>query len=315
MKILDPEEYFKEWQRIVENDSRYCFYNTIQWYQLQEKYYNIQLKFFNLNINGEFILIPVFERKRKFGFREYNTSLLGTYGTILIDKNQDLEEESVLSSIDKKKNFNISGNPFFSENFSDNNSNDFTQILYLENLTTDHFKGNHRRFIIKAEKDDMNVISTEDLSEWKLYFEIYTKVKLERGDKSSNDYNYKLFELIYNLPVKMRKLWIVKHDNKIVGGGVFFYYKNKVHHWHGAFMRDKLKFGSTYLMHSIVMKDAQEKGFNIYDFNPSGGHKGVEKFKSGFNPEKLYFLRAENQKLIYGLALKSYEKIRMFFKL
>ncbi len=298
-----------EWEEALKKTEGATFYNTPLWYELQAKHFKKPLEVYKAQAGEINYIFPLFKVRRNRIFTFYNTSLLGTYGTVLNIENRKGTTSSIMENFAKGRNLYFSGNPFIVEEHS-SDKQDFTQIIDLSRFSLQNLKGNHRRAIEKAKNGSLIIIEAQGLEDWNAYYNIYNKVTKERGALATNSYKSDLFSLINKLPLNCRKLWLVMDKKNIVGGGIFFYFNNKVHHWHGAIERKAQKLFATYFLHYEVISHAKENGYEIYDFNPSGGHAGVVKFKSGFNPTKLTFTLIENENLFYRSALKVYKWIR-----
>jgi lipid II:glycine glycyltransferase (peptidoglycan interpeptide bridge formation enzyme) len=130
-----------------------------------------------------------------------------------------------------------------------------------------------------------------------------------RGTNASNEYHAKLFKLIYDLPKDFRKLWLVQHDNDIIGGAIIFYKKN-VTYWHGANSNLAKKYGGSHILQFEIMKSAKSEGFKYYDFSPSGGHVGVTKFKKGFGTKRIHFHYQEVRTKKFIFCQKIFQSIK-----
>ncbi len=78
-------------------------------------------------------------------------------------------------------------------------------------------------------------------------------------------------------------------DEKIVSGALLFYCGNHIVWWHGATLSDFFNHYPANFLQNEIIKESCEKGYKYYDFNPSGGHEGVMKFKDRFGAKRIYF--------------------------
>ena len=96
-----------------------------------------------------------------------------------------------------------------------------------------------------------------------------------------------MFEIIYERHSPQIKLWLAHIDGKAVSGAICFYNNKHVVYWHGASLSDHAALRPANLLQAQLIEDAYRNGFWWYDFNPSGGLEGVEKFKTSFGARKL----------------------------
>ena len=68
------------------------------------------------------------------------------------------------------------------------------------------------------------------------------------------------------------------------------------------------------MYHNIIL-DAIEKGYKYFDFNPSGGHKGVVKFKETFGTNKLTIKRWEWENLFIRKIVSVKRKIMVSLRI
>src|SRR4029079_1053277 len=72
---------------------------------------------------------------------------------------------------------------------------------------------------------------------------------------------------------------------EIAAGALCLYSRRHVAYWHGAARERLLECRPVHLLIETALHDACERGMRWFDFNPSGGHRGVEAFKKGFGAE------------------------------
>jgi lipid II:glycine glycyltransferase (peptidoglycan interpeptide bridge formation enzyme) len=61
-----------------------------------------------------------------------------------------------------------------------------------------------------------------------------------------------------------------------------FYWNRHAAYWHAAADREFLAIEAPKLLLSAIIRDACSRQIRYFDFNPSGGHAGVAKFKGYF---------------------------------
>jgi lipid II:glycine glycyltransferase (peptidoglycan interpeptide bridge formation enzyme) len=123
------------------------------------------------------------------------------------------------------------------------------------------------------------------LADWKKYYEVYEDSLLRWGDKASSRYELRLFEEMQRRNSPNIKLWLAAYQEKIIAGALCFYAKKHVVWWHGASLEKHFRLRPNTLIIYEAIKDACERGFSWFDFNPSGGHEGVTSFKKRFGTQ------------------------------
>ena len=88
------------------------------------------------------------------------------------------------------------------------------------------------------------------------------------------------------------KLFLAEHEGRVIAGGIFSFFGNKVTYLHGASDNDCRNLMAPYLLQWTVIKEAQkinkkmtaESSFKYYDFYGIDDKKwpGVTRFKLGF---------------------------------
>lgn len=299
----------EEWLEIINANKKLSFFSSPEWFDVVSNYSKTPYEIRKVESKGRTYLLPLFVVKRKI-FSIYRNSVFGTYCGLIGSSTLKCEEESnIIRGALGNKNYNYTGCPYTTLDCPEASS-EFTQVIRLSSFHVDQISKNHSRSIAKAKNKQLSILSSESLSEWRIYYKIYEEVTKERGSNASNRYEWDLFQLIYKLPPSKRKLWLIKEEEEIIGGGLFFY-QNQVIYWHGCNNKRSKQVGGSHLLHKTVIQNSKELGYAIYDFNPSGGHKGVELFKSGFGTEKLFFNCIEHESNIYKACTSIYRKIKL----
>ncbi|SCY89863.1 Acetyltransferase (GNAT) domain-containing protein [Desulfoluna spongiiphila] len=169
---------------------------------------------------------------------------------------------------------------------------DSTQVLNIacgfDKIVKNWTKG-HRsttRKARKARKEGVSIRVADSRHDWLQYFKIY-EASIERwGKKASSNYKWTLFDTICKLSSPNVKLWLAEHDNEIIAGALCFYGKKQVVYWHGAALSTYFKFRPVNLLMYEAINDACKEGYSWFDFNPSGGHQGVQAFKKSFGTQE-----------------------------
>ena len=113
------------------------------------------------------------------------------------------------------------------------------------------------------------------------YYEVYLDSLKLWGKTSNTGYPFRLFQSLHDMPGV--EVWGAKlPSGKIVAGGIFLYWNTSVQYWQGAMTAEHRDVCPANVLLDFVLEDARARGFQLFDFNPSGGLKGVEAFKASF---------------------------------
>jgi Acetyltransferase (GNAT) domain len=150
------------------------------------------------------------------------------------------------------------------------------------------FKTTYRSQIRKAvQSGQFSVEQATTLADWRAYFEVYQDSLQRWGNKSEDGYAWRLFEGMFKLQSPNVRLWLARHEGRIISGDLCLYSPKHVAYWHGSTLKDYLRTAVSKLLKFEVIKDAHSRGHAWYDLNPSAGLEGVKFFKEGFNAEVL----------------------------
>ncbi|MGM0738667.1 MAG: GNAT family N-acetyltransferase [Bacteroidota bacterium] len=78
------------------------------------------------------------------------------------------------------------------------------------------------------------------------------------------------------------EMWIAEYNGSVVAGSILLTGKNHASYWHGVLDPDYGKMRPVNLMGAAVIRASCEQGVHWFDFNPSMGLHGVERFKKSF---------------------------------
>ena len=119
--------------------------------------------------------------------------------------------------------------------------------------------------------------TTED--DWRDYHRLYGLSLSRWGDRVTSRYSWPLFSLLRAQPESTVRLWLARLDGEAIAGAVVFYTARHVVYWHGAADASRFNLRPVMLLMHDVVTDAMTRGYWWFDFNPSGGHASVERFK------------------------------------
>jgi CelD/BcsL family acetyltransferase involved in cellulose biosynthesis len=150
-----------------------------------------------------------------------------------------------------------------------------------------NWRKGHRSAVTKARREGVTTRVASTLEDWRAYHAMYEQALQRWGERATSRYDWRLFELIQQANSAHVRLWLAEHGGAIVAGALCFYSAGNVSYWHGAARRDVQELRAVHLLLYDAMADACARGLGWFDFNPSGGHSGVEAFKLGFRPDLL----------------------------
>jgi hypothetical protein len=171
-----------------------------------------------------------------------------------------------------------------------------------------HWTKGQRSAARKAFRSGVSVKLASQLDEWRTYYQAYEASLRRWGNKVSSEYGWEIFEEMSARQSPYIKLWLAFYQHRIISGALCFYSKHHVVYWHGASLEEYFYLRPVNLLMYEAIKDACEKGYTWFDFNPSGGHEGVKAFKKSFGPKPLYcpVVRTETSALRLLKTLRSF---------
>jgi hypothetical protein len=145
-----------------------------------------------------------------------------------------------------------------------------------------------RRAEKKARKSGVLVKSAETEGEWREYYQAYEDSLRRWGDQALSRYDWALFREMFDRQSDHIKLWLaMTRDGRVAAGALMFYSNTHSVYWHGAALEDSFSLRPMNLLFFEIMRDACDKGYRWFDFNPSAGIEGVRRFKESFGATPL----------------------------
>lgn len=294
-KVTDVSK--SKWNEITNKCNYATFFHNYEWMKLMEdtfdKYQNAS-KLFTFDDGTEVILPLMLTKKLKGTFTCYQSLPLGVYGSLVSKDHVSNGRANEIINELKMPNLLIVENPFSGMKISSDDKVPMeTQILRLkENGFKDlykNFRKGHRWAIKKSLKMGVVIDKAKTLDDFKEYYEVYQDSVKRWGRSATSNYPLKLFENIYNLHSHSIKLYVAKLKDKIISGALLLYHNNHISWWHGATLSDYFNYYPANLLQSKLIEISCFEGYKIYDFNSSGGHEGVFKFKHHFGTEIINF--------------------------
>lgn len=295
MKVYSISD--EEWLRFLEGCERATFFHTPYWYRVWKAYagYEYEARVYEFQ-DGKQVLLPMaWWRIKKGLLKRMVSSPAGTYGGWIARQPVKKEEvDAILKSL--KKEFSridirlswLDGTEELLCSFI-NKVEDFTQVIDLRGKSIDaiisNWTVNHKRSLKKAEGNEMVIRLASCEEDWENYFEVYQDSIRRWGKRVSSDYSYLLFQLLQDVPEECCELWICLSKGSMISGCIVFYFNHHSVYWHGASLSEFFHLRPVHFLKKNIIEKAVIKKIWWYDFNPSGGHDGVVRFKKGFGSE------------------------------
>ena len=140
----------------------------------------------------------------------------------------------------------------------------------------------HRAAAKQGIREGVTVARAASIDDWRAYYEIYQDSLRRWGDTVSSRYPWELFQLLHDAGDNNIVLWLARYKNEPTAGSLCFYARRHIAYWHGAALELNFNLKAPHVLQYRIAEDAAQRGYHWYDMLSSGGHKGVETFKSGF---------------------------------
>lgn len=304
MTNIKPIETLDEalWEKVARNCPYATFFHTPYWARAFHKTYPnylIDTRGYILE-DGAIAILPLMRLKSRFSIFTGDTvqsMFPGVYGGVISDNSISNEEARRIyeSLLDRKtKYILIMDNPFYptSPGESYKRTENSTHVLYLEKgfeQIWDEFSHGNKRGIKKARKLGVTVRTATTIADVRAYYQVYADSLQRWGKRTTSRYPCTLFENLYQINPEHVKLWLTEVDGKVVSGALVLYWNRHVVPWHGCSISEYFKYSPMNILQSEIIRDACERGYTYYDFNPSGVHEGSARFKELMGAEMVSF--------------------------
>lgn len=321
----------KEWDHIWDNCRYSTYFHSKEWAEVWEQYTAGQLrpapKIIEFS-DSKKALLPLSCSTSHGGlFKNYVSSPAGTFGGWISSDKLKLDHAQLLYKYLRRhfgnirfmvnpynelmlKSMQLIRNEIRDEGFSE--MKEETQALNLmggfENILKmwQKKKASIVRKSNKARRAGVVIKVAQSLSEWREYFKCY-EGSIQRWDKNvSSTYTWKLFRLLFQQNSPNIRLWLSMLEDKVIAGALCFYSNKHSVYWHGAAFSEYFNIRPVNFLMFEIIKNACQSQYCWFDFNPSGGHEGVKKFKKSFKCESLqapvYEFTTNARRFLLGLS-------------
>lgn len=287
-----------EWDQIWQGCDYSTYFHSREWAEIWKIYTkglmcpDPKLVLFS---DGKKVLLPLSSQKGYMGLiKTYLSSPAGTFGGWISTDELSIKHAILLSEYLTKKVGNLIWrlNPY--DPLADKAvlkiaKNDETHVLDLSEGFNNIFKKwtkGHASAVSKARREGVIARIASTLDDWKAYYQVYENSLQRWGEKATSVYGWELFNEMFCRNSQHIKLWVAIYRDEMVAGSLCFYAKKHVVYWHGAALKDYFQLRPVNLLIYEIIKDACNKGYRWFDFNPSGGHEGVKAFKKSFGTDE-----------------------------
>jgi hypothetical protein len=282
-----------EWDSMVGSVESTLYFQTREWFEIWSEYAGFKMDTRLITFaSGKKVLLPLCHQDFLRGLlRVYLLAPKGMGGFVSSDVVDQAEKAELFGLLHRKRLLHCVAQPYdtLTNEFGSFNGLDHTQVLDLrpgmDSIFSSWSRGHHSR-TNKGFREGIEVGAALTEDDWRAYFAFYQDTLERWGETATNRYNWHLFQIMFRRHSDKIKLWMAWHDREPVSGAVCFYHNRHVAYWHSATSQKVFKhLNATHVLQYTIIKDACQRGFQLYDFMPSSGIEGVIDFKSGFSPE------------------------------
>ncbi len=168
------------------------------------------------------------------------------------------------------------------------------------NLRAGYSKG-CKHSLTKSERAGL-VVQRLSMEHVDAYFEVYLD-SLARWNKTpEHGYPKSLFAAFARS--QQCELWGARTPSgELAAVGTFVFAPRHCVWWHGSMLAAHEASSPANALIHAMLQAARERGCSRFDFNPSGGHAGVESFKRSFGAQKVSFTVWRAAPRLFGRAL------------
>jgi hypothetical protein len=288
-----------EWDAIWAGCPYSTFFHSREWAEIWESSTDGKLvprpKVIAFDDNRS-VLLPVCIERQYFGFVEAAySSPAGTFGGwISLDELSPAQDELLtMYTLTNYPDLTWRTNPYSpgSQRILPTDAiADATQVIDLRSGFDSVFRRwskGHASAAKKALRSGVTIEVADSEARWREYFDIYL-ASLRRWDTlASSRYEWRLFRTLFERKSENVKLWLAMYLGRPIAGALCLYSPRHVVYWHGAALEEYFPLRPVNYLLCEAIRDACNRPARWFDFNPSGGHHGVEQFKRSFGTNEL----------------------------
>jgi len=287
-----------EWDEIWRGCEYATYFHSREWAEIWCQYTGGALRpgarLIRFSDGRRALLALSYEERYHRWLRHYYSAPAGTFGGWISTEALRIEHGRLLTDYLRRRLASLEWrlNPYdpLSATVPIRGRSDRTQVLDLEagaEAVLRGFSRGHRSAINKARRQGVAVGPATRRSDWEAYFRLYRASLARWGERATSEYGWELFGLMFESKSPRIKLWLAWHQHEPLAGALCFYAPRHAVYWHGAAAAEGFAARPATLLLTEVILDACRQGYRWFDFNPSGGHPGVEQFKARFGARSL----------------------------
>ena len=172
----------------------------------------------------------------------------------------------------------------------------YSHLLKLAPGETEHdllrrYRKGHRSAVGSARRHGLVVELVSREEDFKAYHEMYLKTVARWERNPYLVYPLAMFNVLGELARETDgvRLWLVRHGGTLLAGALSLQQGQHAAYWHGASTEEGRERNAGQLAVHAAILDAAGQGVEFFDFMPSAGLEGVQRFKSGFGAEEFPF--------------------------
>ncbi len=293
---------FTEWDYLYQNSNTATYFHSREWAEVWARYSEGKMQPHPLAVefsDNKKALLPLSLKKATRGLpSHYYSSAAGTFGGWINIDDLTLPHAILLMNYFNSKigNIILRTNPydkFMIEAARGIGKEDQTHVLDLQggyDAILKIWDGGKRSIIRKANKANRSGVvikQANKVQEWESFYSCYNASLKRWGPDASSNYEWRLFDVLFRQNSKNIKLWLACYDGNVISGALCVYSKRHAAYWLGASLAEYFNLRATNLLMVEIIKNACADNYAWFDFNPSGGHQGVRKFKESFKAQPM----------------------------
>lgn len=303
-----------EWDAAWRSCSYSTYFHSREWAEVWADYTDRHIRPAGMKVtfsDGASAVLPLSVSLACGGaLRRYLSSPAGTYGGWISEDNLERAHASLLADYMRRRCPNLVWrlnpyDPLIAQIGVGTVREDNTHAFNLSNgfnAVFSHWSHGHQSSTRKAVRERVVFQEAGTQEEWRAYYEIYQDCLRRWGTTASSRYEWPFFEAIRCRNSTATKLWLARREGAVIAGALCFYAPKHLAYWHGAVLENCLPLGVAVFLVYETLKRACAADLSWYDFNPSGGHEGVQEFKRRFSPLVLSSPVIELQTRSYGVV-------------
>jgi CelD/BcsL family acetyltransferase involved in cellulose biosynthesis len=288
------------WNKALAHCESYSMFQTQRWSEILEtvipgaKPFHRWIRF----SDGKEAVLPLLALPKGFGVYKLESLPWGTYGGLIGEGPFSLDHlnaaaKSLLSLLQPVLEIIIPPNADMEiENSNADIRESNTHILELtdgfDDIWSNKIKPRERTKIRNAEKKGIEISWSNSCNSVETMKRLYKSAVTRWEGVETIPLN--LFDALIDLPPEEGRIWMARHDDKVIVANVILYGKGDAQYFAGARDPEFDKLNAPVFLTSEIIKDACERGYDNFNFGASSGLEGVQRFKESMGGKtRTYF--------------------------